>query len=327
MDSIFQLGIAFAVWFQGLGSWLTVPMKFFTFLGSEEFFLLFLPVIYWCVDAGLGLRLGAMLLFNSGVNDFFKLAMHGPRPYWFSTQVQALSSETSFGVPSGHAQMAVGLWGVLAAYTRRGWAWAVAVFVMLMIGLSRLYLGVHFLHDVLLGWVIGALVLWAFLSLWDKVLAWSETRPLGQQILLAFSLSALILAAGAGAFTALRDWQLPAGWIANARAAGAEDPAPVTYGGVIVSAATLFGLLAGLAWLRTQGGFSAGGPLGQRVARFLLGLIGIGLLWYGLGLLFPRGETLLPYLLRYLRYALVGGWISAGGPWLFLRLGLAQKPA
>ena len=124
MDSIFQLGIAFAVWFQGLGSWLTVPMKFFTFLGSEEFFLLFLPVIYWCVDAGLGLRLGAMLLFNSGVNDFFKLAMHGPRPYWFSTQVQALSSETSFGVPSGHAQMAVGLWGVLAAYTRRGWAWA-----------------------------------------------------------------------------------------------------------------------------------------------------------------------------------------------------------
>lgn len=325
MDSIWQIGISFALWFQGLAGWLEAPMKAFTFLGSEEFFLLFLPILYWCVDASLGLRLGFILLFSSGLNDILKLAFHGPRPYWISTQVKALSSETSFGVPSGHAQIAAGLWGLLAAQARRPWAWIAAIFVILMIGLSRLYLGVHFLHDVLLGWAIGALILWGFLRLWDSAAAWSRTRSLGQQILSAFILSMLILGLGAIAFGSLRAWSIPPEWLANARAAGAEDPSPVTFGGVIVSSATLFGLLTGLAWLRSQGGFSAEGPFGQRLLRLVVGLVGVAVLWFGLGAVFPRGEALIPYLLRYLRYALVGGWISAGGPWLFIRLSLAKR--
>jgi hypothetical protein len=60
---------------------------------------------------------------------------------------------------------------------------------------------------------------------------------------------------------------------------------------------------------------------------FLLGLVGVLVLWYGLGLVFPRDEAVIPYILRYLRYALVGGWISAGAPWLFTRLKLVQAPA
>src|SRR3972149_286454 len=139
MESILQGGIAFIVWLQGFGGWLELPMKLFSFLGAEEFFLLALPIIYWCVDAGAGLRIGTIVLFSSGVNDILKLAFHGPRPYWFSTQVKALAAETSFGVPSAHAQTAVSLWGMAAAQIRRSWAWAVAVFIILMIGLSRLY--------------------------------------------------------------------------------------------------------------------------------------------------------------------------------------------
>lgn len=111
MDVIIQAGIAFAMWFQGLWGWLEIPMKGFTFLGSEEFFLLGLPVLYWCVDARIGLRMGVVLLLNGVVNSVLKLAFFGPRPYWVNPQVKALVSETSFGVPSGHAQMAAGLWG------------------------------------------------------------------------------------------------------------------------------------------------------------------------------------------------------------------------
>jgi len=40
---------------------------------------------------------------------------------------------------------------------------------------------------------------------------------------------------------------------------------------------------------------------------------------------FPSGDGVIPYLLRYLRYTLLGWWISAGAPWLFLKLKLAQK--
>ena len=54
MDSLISFGVSFITAFQSLGTWLEAPMKFFSFLGSENFFLLFLPFIYWCVDAALG---------------------------------------------------------------------------------------------------------------------------------------------------------------------------------------------------------------------------------------------------------------------------------
>ncbi len=324
METMIQVGIAFAIWFQGLGGWLEVPMKGFTFLGSEEFFLLALPVFYWCVDTGLGLRMGIVLLINGGLNSILKLAFYGPRPYWVSAQVKALVAETSFGVPSGHAQIATGLWGMMASQIRRPWAWAGAVFLILVIGLSRLYLGAHFLHDVLLGWLFGALVLWGFLWVWDAVAGWVKTKSLGQQIGLAFLLSALMLILGAIAFGAVCDLPLPHEWTVNALAAGAHElPAPITLNSVITSAATLFGLLAGLAWMQTQGGFNAEGTVPRRILRLVVGLAGVAILWYGLGAVFPRHEEPVSYTLRYMRYALVGGWISAGGPWVFIRLGLA----
>jgi hypothetical protein len=59
------------------------------------------------------------------------------------------------------------------------------------------------------------------------------------------------------------------------------------------------------------------------VARYLLGVVGVVIFWYVLGRLLPRGETLLAYSLRYLRYALVGLWVSGLAPALFIRLGLA----
>jgi len=68
------------------------------------------------------------------------VAFHAPRPYWYSKDVKALSAEGTFGLPSGHAQRAVVLFGALAAWLKRGWAWAAAIALILLVGLSRLYL-------------------------------------------------------------------------------------------------------------------------------------------------------------------------------------------
>jgi membrane-associated phospholipid phosphatase len=111
---------------QGLGDWLIVPMKFFSFLGVEEFYLVALPFLYRCVDSGLGLRVGVMMLFSSGLNPILKIPFHGPRPYWVSTVIKPLWAETSFGMPSGHAQQAVAVWGFTAGSLRRTWAWVSA---------------------------------------------------------------------------------------------------------------------------------------------------------------------------------------------------------
>jgi hypothetical protein len=301
-------------------------MKFFTLLGSEEFFLVALPLIYWCVDAGAGLRIGAIILFTGCINDILKLSMHGPRPYWVSTQVKAFSAETTFGVPSGHAQIAVGLWGMAAAQIKRSWAWLVAIFIILMVGLSRLYLGVHFPHDVLLGWAIGALVLWAFLRGWDVIAVWAKRKSLGQQVGLAFALSMILMIFGIIGFGTLRGWVIPAEWLANAKLAGVTDlPAPISLNNTITSSAVLFGMLAGLAWMNSRGGYDTQGGVWQRAARLLPGLLGTLIFYLGLKAIFPRADDFLSYFLRYIRFALVGMWISAGAPWVFQKLGLARK--
>ena len=56
MNPLISFGISFIMAFQSMGTWLEAPMKFFSFLGSENFFLIFLPLIYWSVDAALGVR-------------------------------------------------------------------------------------------------------------------------------------------------------------------------------------------------------------------------------------------------------------------------------
>src|SRR5512140_2954346 len=141
MAAILDFGIRFIALFQGLGTWLETPMKFFSFLGTEDFFMVALPIIYWCYDTTLGIKVGLILMFSNSINSFLKVSFHGPRPYWISSTINALSSETSFGFPSNHAQSAAVLWGMLAAFLRKGWAWAAAAALVILIGLSRLYLG------------------------------------------------------------------------------------------------------------------------------------------------------------------------------------------
>ncbi len=326
METILQDSIAWIVALQSLGDWLTLPMKFFTFLGSEEFFLLILPALYWSIDAGLGLRVGTILLINSGLNEILKLLFHTPRPYWYSPQVKGMTAEPAFGFPSGHAQKAVGVWGMLAAQTKRAWAWLLAIVIILMIGLSRLYLGVHFPHDVFFGWLVGGLVLWFFLRYWDPLEAWAKKQSLGRQIGLALALSLLMLASAWLAVLPLQGWIMPGEWIDNITKSGQTQlPAPVTLDGSLSAAGTLFGLLAGFAWLTSKGGFTSDGPAWQRVIRYILGLLGILILWFGLGAILPRGPEMIPSILRYTLFALIGGWISAGAPYLFVRFRLTEK--
>ncbi|MCI0519673.1 MAG: phosphatase PAP2 family protein [Chloroflexi bacterium] len=305
---------------------LYAAMRFFSFLGQEEFFLLVAPAVYWCVDAALGLRLGLFLMVSASLNSTVKLLFHAPRPYWIDSRVLALVEESSFGVPSGHAQNAVTFWGALAFGLRKRWAWAAAIGLMSFIGLSRLYLGVHFPTDVLMGWLIGASLLWLLRglekpSLWMiRSLHW--LAQIGYPFAAALALIALRIFAG----MFLAGWQLPPAWALNAAAAfpEAEPLNPLAIAGVVSNSAVFFGLAAGAILLARNGGFDARGPLLQRIARYLIGLLGIVALWYGLGALFPRGEELLPLTLRFIRYALVGAWVSWLAPLIFRRLNLAS---
>ena len=91
----------------------------------------------------------------------------------------------------------------------------------------------------------------------------------------------------------LGNYTIPAEWLAiAAQTAPGMTPNPLDLSAVISTAGIFFGLAAGWIWLSGRGGFDAEGSFTQRAARFLIGLIGVTIFWQGLGLILPRGETL-----------------------------------
>jgi membrane-associated phospholipid phosphatase len=326
MQPLIEIGISFIIALQGAGDWLIAPMRFFSYLGTVEFFLVFLPLIYWSVDSALGIRIGFILMTSDIFNYVGKLLFAAPRPYWVSSQVRGLWPETSFGAPSGHAQHAVAVWGIIAVYFRKTWVWVAAILLMVFIGFSRIYLGAHFPHDVLLGWLLGVLILWAFTRFWDAAQNWVGGKTLKEQILIAFIVSLVFIAVGFGTATFRSGYQVPEAWAANALIPeGAETPAPVDANTPFTSAGVIFGMAVGVAWIESLGGYSAAGSIQQRALRYAVGLIGVLIFYMGLGAIFPRGDGFIFYLLRYIRYALVGWWTSGGAPWVFIRFNMAER--
>ncbi|MGA9534081.1 MAG: phosphatase PAP2 family protein [Anaerolineales bacterium] len=324
MDAWVQSGLDMVLRAQAIGPWLRTPMVFFTSLGMEPFYMLVMPALLWCVDAALGLRIGFVLIGSLGLNAILKLAFQLPRPYWVSADVHAYSIETSFGLPSGHAQNAVAVWGRLAAAFNSMWAKVAAAILILLISFSRLYLGVHFPLDVAAGWLVGGALLLGFLRLeepvWRRLRGWS----LGWQIGVAFLASGGLILLGALALQIHAGENLPSVWLRAMSAVQLSDAFVDPRGpeGTITAAGTLFGFAAGGILLVRWGGFDARGRWTMRVGRYLLGALGVALLLFGLDLLtFPSGSTA-DLIWRYLRYAAIGFWISYLGPRMFDRMGL-----
>lgn len=325
MDILMTNGVDWIIAIQNLGNWLELPMLFFTALGNENFFFLVLPLLYWSVDTGLGLRIAFILTASNYLNTVIKLLFAAPRPYWVSAQVKPFLHENYFGIPSGHAQNSAAVTSIAAARIRKPWAWTLALFITFLIGFSRLYLGAHFVHDVLVGWGLGYLLLVLFTRFWEPTLAWLRTKTLAPQIALAFLVSLLMIAIGALTTARLEGYVFPQEWAENALRAG-PLPDPVSFEDTFTAAGSFFGLAVGAAWIAARGGFQAAGTLDKRALRYVIGLVGIIILWFGLGQLFPDGETLLALLLRYLRYFLVGFWVTGGAPWLFFHFNLVRQP-
>ncbi len=326
MDSLFEIGIDIILFFQGLGDWIIPIMKSFTFLGDEQFYLLAAPVLYWCIDTTIGIRTAIMLMISSSIYNFGKWLIHSPRPSWYSTAVKTYRMETSFGAPSGHTTNAVTIWGILGASFRKKWLWGIAITLMVLIGLSRVVLAVHFPHDVLLGWVTGILILIIFIKVEPAVVGWLKHKSIQYKIGSYFIISIIMIMVGILVLVPLRNWSVPVEWVENARLAipDGEPINPTSLSSQITVAGTFFGLSVGHTLLFSQKGFSTRGAWWVLFLRYVVGAVGVFLIWFGLDMVFPDGDTVVAYLFRYLRYGLVGFWITFLAPKLFIALKLAE---
>jgi len=323
MESLHNLEIPIILAIQQLGTWLIVPMRLITELGNEQFFILLLPILIWCVDYSVGLQVGLMLLISGQANSFFKLAFHSPRPFWVSGAVKAYVLEGAYGAPSGHSMNTLSVFGMTALGLKRRWLTILCIVLVLMVGFSRLYLGMHFLSDVIIGWIIAILLLWIVIKLKDPILHWLLPKRLSFQILVVILSTVLWIALGMSLFGIIPT-VLPESWVTNAISATGSAPEPFNIEGIFTNAGLWAGVGIGAFWLHKNGGYSTKGTPTQYLFRIVIGICGTLLIWRGLGVFFPRDTSWISSFLRLIRYALVGAWLTAGAPRLFIRAGIAK---
>ena len=146
------------------GVWLDYFMIAITRLGNEIFYTLFIPVLFWCYDKKKAFKIGFVFIISSAINDSAKEIFQNPRPNpenlleIFRTLTVKYIPE-SFGFPSGHTQGALNFWFPMLYYVRKKSVTFICAILIILIPYSRIYLGVHFLGDILGGFVIGTLIL------------------------------------------------------------------------------------------------------------------------------------------------------------------------
>ena len=145
-----------------------------THLGEETFFIVVGILFFWCISKREGYFLLSTGLVGTVLNQFLKLLCRIPRPWvldeTFAIVESARAEATGYSFPSGHTQMAAGLYGGIAR-CHRGWVRIVGIVLALLIAFSRLYLGVHTTLDVGVSLLIATALVLVLYPLMHKVTA------------------------------------------------------------------------------------------------------------------------------------------------------------
>jgi membrane-associated phospholipid phosphatase len=296
---------------------LTAFFLFWSFLGETEGYVLILVGIYVLYDKALAYRLSAVVLLAMCLNHALKTLIRNPRPFidegtwaekWAVPARNAQELATEYSTPSGHAMSGSAFYMYLFASVKQRGARIIAVLAILLTGLSRPYLGVHYLEDILLGWLIGvsfALILFRYRAaignLWQR-------RSHAQQVSLVVAVSVVLwfvtVAAG--------DWRID------------DQPlAFIGYAGLLTGIVIAYPLEAGRIDFDPRSGSPA-----RKLLRYALSVgmvIGTLFLLDEVFAVLAEDSSVLGHLLRYARYTtagIVAIWLA---PLAFTRLGLAER--
>ena len=148
------------------GAWMTPFMEFISILGKGGIFLIFLSLVLLFIRPtrrfgtamAIGLAIGAI-----AVNVWLKVVIARPRPYadvngfYYPLWVLLGSHvESDFSFPSGHTNAAFATMIPVFVLGRKNWSW-LALFFGILMGISRIYLVVHYPSDVLGGMITGTI--------------------------------------------------------------------------------------------------------------------------------------------------------------------------
>jgi membrane-associated phospholipid phosphatase len=272
-----------------------------TSLGEEEFYLIFLPFIYWCLNKQVGVSLAYISLFSPYLNSIIKLTFRLPRPS--DPRIVLLRTETSPSFPSNHAQGAVVNWGYLTLRFRNKMFSIVAVVLVLLIAFSRIYVGVHFPQDVVGGVLMGLLLLVAYNWLVGTIEKQRFDLPLPIKLTLSVVVPLALL---------------------FAHPFDVDGAYPAEIAATIMG--TILGMSIGFILEREHVRFKVDGLWWKRGLRFVLGMVLVVIFYLGLKVVFPEEAShSVAITLRMVRYSLVGFSMAFLAPWLFVATSLAER--
>lgn len=151
-------------WFESIRQpILNEMMLFFTQLGEETAFLAVALIVFWCISKRMGYYVLSVGFIGTLVNQFMKLWFRVPRPWVldsnFTILEQARQAASGYSFPSGHTQNAVGTFGCIAYTGKNHWVRIAAILVVMIVPISRMYIGVHTPADVLTAAAMAAVLI------------------------------------------------------------------------------------------------------------------------------------------------------------------------
>ncbi len=276
------------IYLQSLGNpALDALFKVVTDIGSEPSYLFLASLTFWCFGKRTGIRSFYVILFSASTAIFAKNLFAMPRPPEYLHKVQ----ESDFGFPSGHAFISSGFWGYLGGRIRKSWLMFVGIVAIFSISLSRLYLGVHYLGDVIGGIIFGLMLAIIFLKTEKAVTGRLEKFGRIQRYFVALV--------------------IPAALMALAIEQGAEMEAE----GLVMA-----GIGVGYLLEEERVGFLDAANNRQRIKRAVIGVVVFGII-YSISI----ALLLINPVFIFFQYAALGFGATFIAPWLIAKIELNRK--
>lgn len=176
---------------------------------TNEFAWILIPFTFFLVGDHIGRGLAVTYFAADAATHLLKLFFQQPRPFWLSDEVHSLGPSSGFGMPSGHVMLISAVLFFLAAAKRSRTLWYAAAGCSLTVGISRIYLGVHFGIDVI-GGAFFALVIALGLNRVRTLTL--ENQVTSERAMIIASLSGLsgagyLVTIGATSFLSNHEWE------------------------------------------------------------------------------------------------------------------------
>ncbi len=167
--------IAVMKFFQSLSSpFLDILMNGMTMLGEETIFIIIITFLVWNSSKKRGFAIFSSLAVSLLAMGFIKAIVRAPRPFQVLQEIEGkrLQTATGYSFPSGHTTGAAAFYSAVSVTYRKRLLSILCAAAILLVGLSRMYLGVHWPIDVFAGLALGitgsTLLLPRFERMWEN---------------------------------------------------------------------------------------------------------------------------------------------------------------